>query len=64
MKYKGYVLATVLGAIGGGVAAALITNAIPKLMQQMEIHMQTMMAHMEEKGIDTSEMCPRTGCVG
>ncbi len=64
MKSKGYVLAATLGAIGSGVVVALATNAIPKLMRQMETCMQTMMAHMEEKGIDTSEMCPMMASSG
>jgi hypothetical protein len=38
----GYVLAAVLGAIGGGVLVTLGTNAIPRMMQNM-------MARMEER---------------
>jgi hypothetical protein len=64
MKLKGYVLATVLGAIGGGVAVALATNAIPKLMQHMEVHMQNMMAQMKESGLDPSQMCPMMASLG
>jgi hypothetical protein len=64
MKFKGYALATVLGAIGGGIAVALATNAIPKLMQQMQAHMQNMMAHIEEKGIDPTKVCPMAGLLG
>jgi hypothetical protein len=30
---KGYVIAFALGAIGGGLAVALATNAVPRLMQ-------------------------------
>jgi hypothetical protein len=43
---------------------ALVTNAIPKLMQQMETHMQNMMAHIEEKGIDPTKVCPMAGLLG
>jgi folate-dependent tRNA-U54 methylase TrmFO/GidA len=64
MRSKGYVLAAALGAIGGGVAVALITNAVPKLMQHMETCMGTMMAHMEEKGIDPTKVCPMAGLLG
>jgi hypothetical protein len=42
---KGYVLAVLLGAIGGGVAVTIATRAIPKIMSGM---MQNMMAGFGE----------------
>ena len=57
---RGYVLAAVLGAIGGGLVVALATKAIPKvmshLMQNMGAHMQGMMAQMRESGSGPLEM--------
>jgi len=51
---RGYVLAAVLGAIGGGLVVALATNAIPRMMSGM---VQNMMAHMGgEDGCNPSEM--------
>jgi hypothetical protein len=50
---KGYVLAGLLGAIGGGLAVALVTKAIPTMMSGM---MGTMLARMEECGFDPAEM--------
>lgn len=50
-RTRGYVLAAVLGAIGGGVVVALATDAIPRMMSRF---MQTMMARMEEGGFDPS----------
>ena len=50
---KGYVLAALLGALGGGLAVAVATNAIPRMICQM---MQGMMAHMEEGALSPAEM--------
>jgi hypothetical protein len=50
---KGYVLAAVLGAIGGGLIVALATRAIPKMMSGM---MRNMMAQMREGGCAPAEM--------
>lgn len=50
---RGYVVAAVLGAIGGGFAVAVATDAIPKLMSRM---MQNMMGQMREGGFDPAEM--------
>ena len=41
----GYILAALLGAVGGGIAVALATKPIPK-----------MMAQMKESGRDPSQM--------
>jgi hypothetical protein len=52
-----YVVAILLGAIGGGLFVALATKAIPKMMTQMMSEMmQNMMSHMSESGCDPSEM--------
>lgn len=50
---RGYVLAAVMGAIGGGLIVALATNAIPKMISQT---MQNMMAHMRESGFSPAQM--------
>ena len=49
----GYVLAALLGAIGGGLVVLLATRAIPKMMSQMMAHMG---AQMKEGGCEPSEM--------
>ena len=48
-----YVLAAVLGAIGGGIVVALATKAVPRMMSGM---MRNMMAQMGEDGCDPAEM--------
>jgi hypothetical protein len=54
---RGYVLAAVLGAIGGGLVVALSTKAIPRMMSEMMPRMmQNMMAHMGEGGFNPAEM--------
>ena len=50
---KSYILAALLGAIGGGLVVALATGAIPKMMSEM---MQNMMSEMGEGGCDPAEM--------
>ena len=50
---KRYILAAVLGAIGGGAIVALATKAMPKIMSGM---MQNMMAHMRKGGCDPEKM--------
>ncbi len=45
---KGYTVAALLGAIGGGLAVALATRAIPKIMTRVLADMtQNMMAQMQ-----------------
>jgi len=52
-----YVLAALLGAIGGGLVVLLATRAIPKMMSQMVSgQMSKMMARMKESGCEPSEM--------
>ena len=54
---KGYVLAALLGAIGGGLVIALGTRAIPKMMSNMMSGMmRNMMSQMGEDGCDPAEM--------
>ncbi len=50
---KGYVLAALLGAIGGGIIVMLATKAIPEMMAGMQ---QKMMAQMGEGGCDPKQM--------
>lgn len=50
---RGYVLAAVLGAIGGGLIVTVATRAIPKMMSGM---MRNMMAQMGEGGCSPAEM--------
>ncbi len=61
---RGYFLAVVLGALGGCIAAMLVTKAIPKLMSQIMSEMMSkmphlMMDHMKREGFDPAEMCQR-----
>ncbi len=52
-RNRGYVIAALLGAIGGGIIVALATRAIPKMMSQM---MPKMMAQMGGGDCDPAEM--------
>ena len=54
----GYVLAIILGALGGGMLVVLATRAIPKMMSKMMSGMmQNMMGQMEKEGFNPGEMC-------
>jgi hypothetical protein len=54
---KGYAVATLLGAIGGGLFVILATKAIPKMMaQMMSGMMKNLMSGMSENGCNPSEM--------
>jgi len=56
-RNKGYIIAAVLGIIGGGLIVTVATKAIPKIMSQMMGRMmQNMMARMEERGCNPAEM--------
>lgn len=52
-KYQGYLLAAGLGALGGGLAAIMLTRAIPKMMAGM---MQKMILRMKESGCSPAEI--------
>ena len=54
---RGYILAGILGAVGGGLIVAVATKAIPKMMSQMFSGMMgNMMSTMREQGCDPVEM--------
>jgi len=54
---RGYVLAALLGALGGGLVVVLATKAIPRIMSQMVAGMtRNMMAQMGEGGCNPAEM--------
>ena len=56
----GYVFAALLGAIGGGLAVAVITKSIPRMMSQMMAGMmRNMMAQMGGGACDPGEMLRR-----
>lgn len=50
---KGYMLAAVLGMIGGGIAVVLATKAVPRMMAGM---MRKMMSRMGEDGCDPAQI--------
>lgn len=52
-RYKTYLLAAILGAIGGGLVVVLITRAIPKMMASI---MRNMMSQMGEDGCTPGDM--------
>ena len=61
---QGYILAACAGALGGGIAVALVTKAIPRLVSQIMNEMMSkmprlMMEHMKSEGFDPAEMCAR-----
>jgi hypothetical protein len=50
-------LALILGAVGGGIALALTTRAIPKMISQITSGvMQNMISRMKECGFSPAEM--------
>ena len=52
-SYKKYLVVAGLAAVGGGVAMAWATHALPRMVSGM---MQNMMARMREEGCDPMEM--------
>ncbi len=57
MYDKRYIIAVLLGAIGGGIIVALATRAIPRIMSQMMSQMMPkMMAQMGEGDCGPAEM--------
>jgi hypothetical protein len=64
LSKRGYMLAAFAGAVGGGIAVALTTKAIPRLVSQLMNEMMSkmprlMMEHMKSEGFDPAEMCTR-----
>jgi hypothetical protein len=56
-RRRGYVLAGLLGAIGGGLFVALATRAVPKVISHlMSETMQHMMSEGGEGACDPAEM--------
>ncbi len=56
-KFGGYILAVILGALGGGFLVAAVTKAIPKMMSKMMAGMmENMMAQMGEGDCDPVDM--------
>jgi hypothetical protein len=54
---RGYLLAAMVGAIGGGLIVTIATKAIPKMMSElMAKMMQSMMLNMRESGCTPGEM--------
>ena len=54
---KGYILVALLSAFGGGFIVAVLTKAIPKMIQQiMSGMMRNMMAEMSRSGCSPGEM--------
>lgn len=49
---KGYALAVLLGAVGGGLLVSIATKAIPKMMSGL---MQNMMMQMNQNGFNPGE---------
>ncbi len=61
---RGYILAAFAGALGGGIAVALVTKAVPRLVSQIMNEMMSkmpplMMERMKSEGFDPAEMCAR-----
>jgi hypothetical protein len=50
---RGFALAVLLGAIGGGLFVAIATKAIPKMMPRM---MENMMVQMKRNGFNPGEI--------
>ena len=57
---KGYLLAAMIGAVGGGLLVALATKAIPMAMSKMMSGMMLqMMGQIRKNGFDPTEMCKK-----
>ncbi len=59
---RGYILVAFAGALGGGIAVALVTKAIPRIASQLMNEMMSkmprlMMEKMKSEGFDPAEMC-------
>jgi hypothetical protein len=57
---KGYLLAAMIGAVGGGLLVALATKAVPIAMSKMMSGMMLqMMGQIRKNGFDPTEMCKK-----
>jgi hypothetical protein len=57
---KGYLLAAMIGAVGGGLLVALATKAVPMAMSKMMSGiMLQMMGQIRKNGFDPTEMCKK-----
>ncbi len=59
---RGYILAAFAGALGGGIAVALATKAIPRIASQLMNEMmgkmpRLMMEKMKSEGFDPAALC-------
>ncbi len=59
---RGYILVAVVSALGSGIAVALVTKAIPRLVSQIMAEMMSKMPHlmfdhMKSEGFDPAQMC-------
>ncbi len=64
LSKRGYLLAAFAGALGGGIAVALVTKAIPRILSQIMNEMmgkmpRLMMEPMKSEGFNPAEMCAR-----
>ena len=56
-QLPGYLFAAGLGALGGGILVALVTKAIPRMMNKMMSGMmENMMSQMGEGNCDPAEI--------
>jgi len=57
---RSYVIAALLGALGGGLIVLWATKAIPKMMSQLMANMMdNMREQMSQCGCNPAEMCAR-----
>jgi hypothetical protein len=59
---RGYILAAVIGALGGSIFVVLVTKAIPRLLPQIMAEVMSKMpklmtTQMKREGFDPAAMC-------
>jgi hypothetical protein len=59
---RGVILVAVVSALGGGIAAVLVTKAVPRMVSQIMNEMMSkmpplMLEHMKSEGFNPAEMC-------